>query len=283
MIRRVGVVGCGLMGSGIVETVARAGYDVVVHELTPDLLQRGLARVEASMERAVERKKLEAAARDAARGRIRGTTRLADLADVDLAIEVVIERMDEKKKVLGALDRLMRPDVLLASNTSSLSITEMAAATGRPGRVAGMHFMNPVPVMPVVELVRGLATSDEALQTARTFAESLGKKVVVAKDSPGFIVNRLLVPYLLDAVRVFEQGLATREDIDTAVTLSLNYPMGPLTLLDFVGLDTTYYIAEAMFQETKDPRWAPPVMLKQMVTAGWLGRKSGRGFYEYAK
>jgi 3-hydroxybutyryl-CoA dehydrogenase len=175
------------------------------------------------------------------------------------------------------------PGVILASNTSSPSITEMAAVTGRPGRVVGMHFMNPVPVMPVVELVRGLATSEESLQAARAFAESLGKKVVVAKDAPGFIVNRLLVPYLLDAVRVFEQGLATREDIDTAVTLSLNYPMGPLTLLDFVGLDTTYYIAEAMFQETKDSRWASPVLLRQMVTAGWLGRKSGRGFYEYGR
>ncbi len=281
MIRRVGVVGCGLMGSGIVETVARSGYDVVVHELTPDLLQRGLARIDASMQRAVERKKLEAAARDQARGRIRGTTTLSDLADSDLVIEVVIERMDDKKKVLADLDRLIRPGVLLASNTSSLSITEMAAVTARPDRVVGMHFMNPVPVMPVVEIVRGLATSDDTLLTARTFAESLGKKVVVAKDSPGFIVNRLLVPYLLDAVRVYEQGLATREDIDNAVTLSLNHPMGPLTLLDFVGLDTTYYIAEAMYQETKDSRWAPPVMLKQMVTAGWLGRKSGRGFYEY--
>lgn len=281
MIRRVGVVGCGLMGSGIVETVARGGYGVVVHELTPELLRRGLERLEASMQRAVDRGKLDAAARDATRARIRGTTSLADLADADLVIEAVIERMDEKKKVLGDLDRLIPSGALLASNTSSLSITEMAAATGRPDRVAGMHFMNPVPVMPLVELVRGLATSDEAMQTARTFAESLGKRVVVAKDSPGFIVNRLLVPYLLDAARVLEQGLATKEDIDTAVTLGLNHPMGPFTLLDFVGIDTTYYIAEAMFQETKDPRWAPPVLLKQMVTAGWLGRKSGRGFYEY--
>lgn len=281
MIRRVGVVGCGLMGSGIVETVARGGYGVVVHELTPELLRRGLERLEASMQRAVDRGKLDAAARDATRARIRGTTSLADLADADLVIEAVIERMDEKKKVLGDLDRLIPSGALLASNTSSLSITEMAAATGRPDRVAGMHFMNPVPVMPLVELVRGLATSDEAMQTARTFAESLGKRVVVAKDSPGFIVNRLLVPYLLDAARVLEQGLATKEDIDTAVTLGLNHPMGPFTLLDFVGIDTTYYIAEAMFQETKDPRWAPPVLLKQMVTAGWWGRKSGRGFYEY--
>jgi 3-hydroxybutyryl-CoA dehydrogenase len=281
MIRRVGVVGCGLMGSGIVETVARAGYEVVVREVSADLLQRGLQRVEASMKRAVDRGKLEAATRDAARARIRGTTSPADLAGVDLVIEAVVEKMDEKKKVLQDLDGVVAPGVIFASNTSSLSITEMAAATRRPELVVGMHFMNPVPVMPVVEIVRGLGTSDQTLQTARAFAESLGKKVVVAKDAPGFIVNRLLVPYLLDAVRVFEQGLATKEDIDTAVTLSLNYPMGPLTLLDFVGLDTTYYIAEAMFQETKDPRWAPPVLLKQMVTAGWLGRKSGRGFYDH--
>jgi 3-hydroxybutyryl-CoA dehydrogenase len=271
------------MGSGIVETVARAGYEVVVREVTPDLLQRGLERIDASMTRAVDRGKLDAPTRDATRARVRGTTSLADLAGVDLVIEAVIEKMEEKKKVLQDLDKLVTPGVILASNTSSLSITEMAAVTGRPGRVVGMHFMNPVPVMPVVELVRGLATSEESLQAAREFAESLGKKVVVAKDAPGFIVNRLLVPYLLDAVRVFEQGLATREDIDTAVTLSLNYPMGPLTLLDFVGLDTTYYIAEAMFQETKDSRWASPVLLKQMVTAGWLGRKSGRGFYEYGR
>ena len=271
------------MGSGIVETVARAGYEVVVREVTPELLQRGLERIDASMKRAVDRGKLDAPTRDATRARVRGTTLLADLAGVDLVIEAVIEKMEEKKKVLQDLDKLVTPGVILASNTSSLSITEMAAVTGRPGRVVGMHFMNPVPVMPVVELVRGLATTEESLQAAREFAESLGKKVVVAKDAPGFIVNRLLVPYLLDAVRVFEQGLATREDIDTAVTLSLNYPMGPLTLLDFVGLDTTYYIAEAMFQETKDARWASPVLLKQMVTAGWLGRKSGRGFYEYGR
>ena len=283
MIRRVGVVGCGLMGSGIVETVARAGYEVVVREVTPDLLQRGLERIDASMKRAVDRGKLDAPTRDATRARVRGTTSLADLAGVDLVIEAVIEKMEDKKKVLQDLDRLVTPGVIFASNTSSLSITEMASVTGRPDRVVGMHFMNPVPVMPVVEVVRGLGTSDESLQAARAFAESLGKKVVVAKDAPGFIVNRLLVPYLLDAVRVFEQGLATKEDIDTAVTLSLNYPMGPLTLLDFVGLDTTYYIAEAMFQETKDSRWAPPVLLKQMVTAGWLGRKSGRGFYEYSR
>ncbi len=281
MIRRVGVVGCGLMGSGIVEVLARSGYDVVVHELTPELLRRGLERVEASMKRAVDRGKLDTAARDAARSRIRGTAALSDLAGVDLAIEAVIERMDDKKSVLRELDRLVAPGVILASNTSSLSITEMAAATGRPDRVIGMHFFNPVPVMGLVEIVRGLQTSEETVQAARTFAESLGKKIVVAKDAPGFIVNRLLVPYLLDAIRALELGVASKEDIDTAIALGLNHPMGPLTLLDYVGLDTTYYIAEAMFQEFKDARWAPPPLLKQMVLAGWWGRKSGRGFYDY--
>lgn len=281
MIRRVGVVGCGLMGSGIAETVARAGYEVIVRELTDDLLQRGLERLEASMRRAVERNKLDEAARDAARNRIRGTTSLEDLAGVDLVIEAVIEKMDEKKALFGEMDRLVSPGVVLASNTSSLSITEMATATGRADRVVGLHFFNPVPVMPLVEVVRGLTTSEEVVARMREFAQSLGKTVVVARDTPGFIVNRLLVPYLLDAVRALELGVASREDIDTAVTLGLGHPMGPLTLLDFVGLDTTYYIAEAMYNEFKDPRWAPPPLLKQMVTAGWLGRKSGRGFYEY--
>jgi 3-hydroxybutyryl-CoA dehydrogenase len=269
------------MGSGIAEVVARAGYDVVVRELTPELLERGLGRIDASLRRAVERGKLDEAAREAARARIRGTTALEDLAGADLIIEAVIERMDEKKAVLGALDRIVAPGVVLASNTSSLSITEMAAATRRPDRVVGLHFFNPVPVMPLVEVVRGLSTAEEVVAAMREFAGRLGKTVVVARDMPGFIVNRLLIPYLLDAIRVLELGVASREDIDTAITLGLGHPMGPLTLLDFVGLDTTYYIAEAMFQEFKDSRYAPPPLLKQMVLAGWWGRKSGRGFYEY--
>lgn len=281
MIRRVGVVGCGLMGSGIVEVSARCGYEVIVRELTPELLEKGLSRLDASMRRAVERGKLEAAGRDAARARVHGTTELSDLAGVDLVVEAVIERMEEKKAVLRELDGLVAAGTILASNTSSLSITEMAAATGRPDRVVGLHFFNPVPVMPLIEIVRGLVTSDGTVQRVREFAQSLSKTVVVAKDTPGFVVNRLLVPYLLDAIRVFELGVASREDIDTAITLGLGHPMGPLTLLDFVGLDTTYYIAEAMFEEFKDARYAPPPLLKQMVLAGWWGRKSGRGFYEY--
>jgi 3-hydroxybutyryl-CoA dehydrogenase len=269
------------MGSGIVEVSARCGYEVIVRELTPELLEKGLSRLDASMRRAVERGKLEAAGRDAARARVHGTTELSDLAGVDLVVEAVIERMEEKKAVLRELDGLVAAGTILASNTSSLSITEMAAATGRPDRVVGLHFFNPVPVMPLIEIVRGLVTSDGTVQRVREFAQSLSKTVVVAKDTPGFVVNRLLVPYLLDAIRVFELGVASREDIDTAITLGLGHPMGPLTLLDFVGLDTTYYIAEAMFEEFKDARYAPPPLLKQMVLAGWWGRKSGRGFYEY--
>jgi 3-hydroxybutyryl-CoA dehydrogenase len=269
------------MGSGIAETAARAGYEVIVVELSPQLLDRGLARIDASMQRAVERGKLDAASRDAARGRIRGTLALGDLADADFVVEAIIEKMDDKKAVLRELDRIVAREVILASNTSSLSSTELASATQRPDRVVGVHFFNPVPVMALVEIVRGLVTSDETVRRAREFAQSLGKTVVVAKDTPGFIVNRLLVPYLLDAIRTLELGVASREDIDTAITLGLGHPMGPLTLLDFVGLDTTYYIAQAMFDEFKDARYAPPPLLKQMVLAGWHGRKSGRGFYEY--
>jgi len=280
-IKRVGVVGCGLMGSGIVEVCARSGYDVVVREVDDDLLGRGLDRVEASMRRAVERGKLSAADAEAARARITGTTRLGDLGDADLVIEAVVEKMAMKKEVFTALDRLCPPATIFASNTSSLSITEMASVTRRAGQVLGLHFFNPVPVMKLVELVRGLQTSEETVTIARRFAESVGKTVVVCKDSPGFIVNLLLVPYMLDAVRALERGIATKEDIDTAVQLGLAHPMGPLTLLDYVGIDTTYFIAEAMFEEFKDPRYAAPPLMKQMVLAGLHGRKTGRGFYDY--
>jgi 3-hydroxybutyryl-CoA dehydrogenase len=282
-IRRVGVIGCGLMGSGIAEVCARAGYEVVVREVNRDLLDRGLARIDASLARALERGKIGEDEAQQARGAIAGTTRMPDLAASDLIIEAVIEKMGEKQAVFRELDGLCPPGVILASNTSSLSITEMASATGRPDCVVGMHFFNPVPVMTLVELVRGLATSEETLETAKAFATSVGKTVVVAKDYPGFIVNLLLVPYLLDAVRALELGVASKEDIDTAITLGLNHPMGPLTLLDFVGLDTTYFIAEAMYAEFRDPRYAPPPLLKQMVLARRLGRKSGWGFYEYGR
>ncbi len=280
-IKRVGVVGCGLMGSGIVEVCARSGYDVVVREVDDDFLKQGLRRVENSMRRGVERGKLAEAEMQAAQGRITGTTNLADLGDSDLVIEAVVEKMDLKKEVFRELDRVCPPGTLFASNTSSLSITEMASVTSRPQSLLGMHFFNPVPVMKLVELVRGLQTSEETMATGRRFAESVGKTVVVCKDSPGFIVNLLLVPFMLDAVRALELGVATREDIDTAVQLGLAHPMGPLTLLDYVGIDTTYYIAEAMFEEFKDPRYAAPPLMRKMVLAGRHGRKTGRGFYEY--
>jgi len=282
-IKRVGVVGCGLMGSGIVEVCARAGYDVVVREVDEALLGTGLSRVEGSLRRAVERGKLAASDMETARRRIKGTTTLADLGDAELVIEAVIEKMEMKKEVFIELDRLCPPRTIFASNTSSLSITEMASVTKRPGHVLGMHFFNPVPVMKLVELIRGLETSDATMTAGRSFAESVGKTVVVCKDSPGFIVNLLLVPYLLDAVRALELGIATKEDIDTAVQLGLAHPMGPLTLLDYVGIDTTYYIAEAMFEEFKDARYAAPPLMKKMVLAGLHGRKTGRGFYEHSK
>ena len=281
-IRQVGVVGCGLMGSGIVETVARRGYPVVVREVAPELLQAGLARVRASMSKAVERGKLTPAEMDAALGRITGTTTLHDLAGCDLVIEAVVEDITVKREVFGQLDRICPPHAILASNTSSLSITEIASVTRRPDKVLGMHFFNPVPIMPLLEMVRTILVSDEAFTLARRFGEGLGKTVVVAKDTPGFIVNLLLIPYLLDAIRALESGVATKEDIDTAVKLGLNHPMGPFILLDFVGLDTALFIADAMFAEFKDARYAAPPLLRRMVTAGLLGRKSGKGFYTYA-
>ncbi|MBI5653973.1 MAG: 3-hydroxybutyryl-CoA dehydrogenase [Chloroflexi bacterium] len=282
-IKTVGVVGCGLMGSGIVELIAKHGYTVIVREINDDFLAKGLARVQGSLARAVEKNKLSAADRDATLARIKGTTQMADLANVDLAIEAAIENLDLKKSIFKDLDAITRPDVILASNTSSLAVTEMAGVTKRAPQVIGMHFFNPVPVMPLLELVRTFLTSDATLETVRAFGAGLGKKIVVAKDAPGFIVNALLVPYLLDAVRMYENGFATKEDIDTGIQLGLNHPMGPLTLLDFVGLDTTLFIADAVFADIKDARWSAPALLRRMVAAGYNGRKSGKGFYDYGK
>ncbi len=280
-IKKIGVVGCGLMGSGIAEVCARSGYDVVVREVNDELLQKGLDRIRKSMAKGVQRGKLTQEEMDAALARIQGTTKMEDFAPCDLVIEAVVEKMEVKKQVFAELDAICPPHAILASNTSSLCITEMASVTKRPDKVLGMHFFNPPPIMPLLELVRTILTSDETLRTAQEFGKSLGKTTVVAKDTPGFIVNLLLVPYLLDAVRALENGVATKEDIDTAIKLGLHHPMGPLTLLDFIGLDTTLYIAEAMYEEFKDPRYAPPPLLRRMVLAGHLGRKSGRGFYEY--
>jgi 3-hydroxybutyryl-CoA dehydrogenase len=281
-IENVGVVGCGLMGAGIVETAARAGYRVTVREINDQILQKGLERAKKSMERAVSRDKLTQEDMDAALARINGTTALADLAGSDLVIEAIVENMALKKEVFAELDKLSAQEAILASNTSSLSIIEMASVTKRPDKVLGMHFFNPVPVMPLLEIVRTFQTSEQALAVAQAFGESLGKTVVVAKDMPGFIVNRMLIPYLLDAITMLQNGLATREDIDVAIKLGLNHPMGPLTLLDLVGLDTTLFIADAIYEELKDPRFAAPPLLRQMVLAGHLGRKSGKGFYDYS-
>jgi len=278
---KIGVVGCGLMGSGIVEVCARAGYEVVVREINDELLQKGLARIQGSLAKAVARNKATQEQVDQALARIHGTLDLADFAGCDLVVEAAVENMALKKEIFAALDAILPPHAILASNTSSLCVTEMASATRRGDKVLGIHFFNPVPVMPLIEFVRTILTTDETMDTAHRFGASLGKTMVTAKDTPGFIVNRLLIPYLLDAVRVYENGLASREDIDTAIKLGLNHPMGPLTLLDFVGLDTTLFIADAMYEEYKDPRYAAPPLLRRMVLAGQLGRKSGKGFYDY--
>jgi 3-hydroxybutyryl-CoA dehydrogenase len=280
-IERVGVLGAGLMGSGIAEVCAKAGYETVVREVSDDLARKGIGRVESSLAKAVEKGKLSAADRDAARGRLTPTTRVSDLAKCDLVIEAVVENLDAKKELFGELDRICADSAIFCSNTSSLTITELSAATRRPDRFAGLHFFNPVPVMKLVEVVRTIATSDETIETLLGFARSLGKEPVLAKDNSGFIVNRLLVPYLLDAVRALEEGVGTAEDIDKGMELGCGHPMGPLKLLDFVGLDTTYAIAEIMFAEYREKRFAPPPLLKRMVLAGRYGRKSGRGFYEY--
>ncbi len=281
-IKKVGVVGCGLMGAGIAEVCARAGYDTVVREVDDGLLAKGLDRLRTSMAGAVERGKLSDQNRAAAGGRLRGTTRLEELADRDLIIEAVTESLAVKREIFETLDRACPSYTILASNTSSIPIIDMASVTGRPDRVLGMHFMNPVPVMRLVELVQAITTSDETLATSRAFGEAVGKRVIVSKDRAGFIVNMLLVPYLLEAIRMYESGFATREDIDVGMVLGTNHPMGPLTLLDYVGLDTTYFIANILFEEYRQSQYAPPPLLKQMVTAGFNGRKSGRGFYDYA-
>jgi 3-hydroxybutyryl-CoA dehydrogenase len=282
-IKKVGVLGCGLMGSGIAEVAARSGYETVVREVTEELVDKGLAKINGSLGKAVEKGKLDAAARDEAAGRLSGTVELAALADCDLVVEAIVENVEEKHKTLSALDEAVKEDAIFASNTSSLTITQLAMFTRRPEKFVGLHFFNPVPVMKLVEVVRTILTSDETFDRAFDFARSLGKEPIACRDNSGFVVNRLLVPYLLDAVRALEEGVGSVEDIDKGMQLGCGYPMGPFTLLDFVGLDTTYYIANIMFEEYRERRFAPPPLLKQMVLAGRLGKKSGRGFYEYGK
>ena len=280
-ITRVGVLGGGLMGSGIAEVCAKSGYETVVREVSDELAAKGVRRIESSLAKAVDRGKLAAADRDAARGRLSATTKMEDLVACDLVLEAVVENLEAKKELFRELDGLCRETTIFCSNTSSLTITELSATTRRADRFAGLHFFNPVPVMKLVEVVRTIATSEETIATVFDFAKSLGKDPIVARDNSGFIVNRLLVPYLLDAVRALEEGVGTKEDIDKGMELGCGHPMGPLKLLDFVGLDTTYAIAEIMFAEYREKRFAPPPLLKRMVLAGRYGRKSGRGFYEY--
>ncbi len=281
-IARVGVVGCGLMGSGIAQTAAQAGFAVTVREINEDLLQRGLDSIRRNLQRQVEKGALSQEQLEQVWGRLRGTTRLEDLAGSDLIIEAITEQLAAKKELFAALHRICPPETIFASNTSSLSITEMAVASGRPERFVGLHFFNPVPVMKLVEVVRTLLTDGAVYEEAVAFAQRLGKTPVRTGDRTGFIVNRLLVPYLLDAIRALEEGVASVEDIDHSMRLGCGYPMGPFTLLDFVGLDTTYYIAQVMFEEFREKRFAPPPLLKRMVLAGWHGRKTGRGFYDYS-
>ena len=280
-IRKVGVLGAGLMGSGIAEVAARSGYTTVVREVSDELGRKGVARIEGSLAKAVEKKKLASEERDSARSRLSATTRLSDLADCDILVEAIVENLDLKKETYRELDRLCKPETIFCSNTSSLTITELSAATSRADRFAGLHFFNPVPVMKLVEVVRTVATSDETFDTVFEFAKTLGKDPIRARDNSGFVVNRLLVPFLLDSIRALEEGVGSAEDIDKGMELGCGHPMGPLKLLDFVGLDTTYSIAQIMFDEYREKRFAPPPLLKRMVLAGRLGRKSGRGFYEY--
>ena len=280
-ITNVGVVGCGLMGSGIVQVAAQAGCQVLFVEANDELVKRGLGRLHETLEGLVGKGKLDAKAWDAAQARIAGTTRLEDLKSCDLVIEAMTENQPLKNETFAKLDRICPPSTILASNTSSCNVTGMAAATRRPGLVLGLHFFNPVPLMKLVEVVRTILTDDPTVKTAIEWVRALGKTPVQTKDSTAFIVNRLLVPYLLDAIRVYESGLASLEDIDAAMKLGCGYPMGPFTLLDLVGLDTTMYVAEVMFEEFREPRYAPPPLLKRMVIAGQLGRKTGKGFYRY--
>ena len=277
----VGVLGCGLMGSGIAQVCAQAGHRTVVREVDAALVEQGLGRIRKFLDAGVTRGKLTAAARDETLARLSGTTAVADLAGADVVIEAIVENLDAKREMLAAVEAAVGPDALIASNTSSLCITEMAASMQRPERFLGLHFFSPVPVMKLVEVIRGLATSDATYRRGMEFATGLGKDPITAPDRPGFIVNRLLIPYLLDAIRAHESGVGTIEDIDKGMQLGCGHPMGPFTLLDFVGLDTTYYIANIMYEEFRDPAYAAPPLLRRMVVAGRLGRKTGRGFYTY--
>ena len=285
-IHKVGVLGCGLMGSGIAQVAAQAGYQVVVLEAEQKALEKGLSGIESSLakfvERGPEKGGITPQQKEETRARLKGTQKKEDLAQCDIVIEAIIENIEEKKKVYAALDSIVKPESIFATNTSSISVTELMTATKRVDRFIGMHFFNPVPIMKLVEVVRTIATSDQVIDTAVEFGKKLGKVPVRTSDKTGFIVNRLLVPYLLDAIRAYEEGVGSIPDIDNAMKLGCGYPMGPFTLLDFVGLDTTYYITHVMYDEFKEQRFASPPLLKRLVLAGWYGKKSGKGFYDWS-
>ena len=280
-IKQVGIVGCGQMGGGIAQVCAQSGYEVIASEVNEELLNKGLASISSRLTRAVEKETIKPEDKEAILSRLKGTTNLKDFSRCDLVIEAAIENIELKKKIFAELDAVCPEHAVLATNTSCLSIIEMAMTTKRPDKVLGLHFFNPPPVMKLLEVVRTVATSEETLEIGREFGQSLGKTPIIAPDSPGFIVNRLLVPQILHAIVILESGVATREDIDNGMTLGLNHPIGPLALADLIGLDTMYFIAIAMYDDFKEPQFAPPILLKKMVTAGWLGRKTGKGFYEY--
>ncbi len=282
-IKKIGVVGCGLMGSGISQVCAQSGYQVVVSEINDELLNKGLASISSLLTRNVKKGRVSQVDKEATLARIKGTTNTKDFGDCDLIIEASIENMDVKKKLFAELDKICPRDTILATNISCLSIIDIAAVTTRPEKVLGIHFFNPVPLMKLLEIVKTIVTSDETLEAGKEFGKSIGKTIIIAPDTPGFIVNRLLLPFMLGACRMLETGLTTREDIDTGVKLGLGHPMGPLALADLIGMDTVLYIANAIYEELKDPLYAPPIILKKMVVAGWLGRKTGKGFYEYTK
>ncbi len=280
-IHKIGVVGCGIMGTGIAQVGAQAGYEVVVHDIEDNIIEKGLTFIDNMLSRAVDKGRLSAEEKGAIQGRLRGTTSLEDFSDCDYVIEAVPEDMEIKKRVFAHLDAICATHGILATNTSVLSVIEIASATNRPEKVIGTHFANPVPVMKVVEVVRTIATSEETLATTRAVCKNMGKTVVVAKDAPGFLSNRISTPFLLNAVRMLESGAGTRDDIDTLIKEGMGHPMGPLALLDLIGIDTVYRGALAIYEETKDAQYFPPTLMRQMMAMGWLGRKTGKGFYDY--
>jgi len=280
-IKKVGVVGCGAMGSGIAQLCAQSGYQVVVSEINEELLSKGLQSIEKTLARLVEKGKISQQDKDATLSHIKGTTKTKDFSDCDLMIEAAIENLDLKKKLFAELDAVCPKHAILGTNTSCLSIIDMAVATKRPDKVLGLHFFNPAPVMRLLEIVKTITTSDEVVEICQKFGQSLGKTTVIAQDKPGFIVNRVWIPYILHAIRLYEEGVASREDIDNAISLGLNYPMGPLALVDLTGLDVVKFVADALYEQLKDPRYIVPTLVNKMVAAGWLGRKTGKGFYDY--